>query len=318
MSKLTPADDEFHDPPEPDPTWAETAWFAAQIPERGMGVWLYPLFRRSLGVMSCHIWVWGPGATELWQHPYYRHYWHLPIPEGIRLSSFELPNGLAYRTLEPLSAYELRYRDGDALSVDLTFRAIHPAHELGITDEHGHIDQLGRVEGQIVLYGETIPIDCIEMRDRTWSPRREKRDRTWLGYSYGAASETYAFQQAVKVHPETGDFALLGGFTLRDGAKIDLASGRRLVERDEAGRPAAITVDAVQSDGTTFTARGEVVSQMPIHTSPYFVWVSQVRWTMPDGSEAWGEDQETWSPGALRAMLKGRPEASAATRSSSW
>ena len=30
-----------------------------------MGVWLYPLFRRPLGVMSCHIWVWGPGATEL-------------------------------------------------------------------------------------------------------------------------------------------------------------------------------------------------------------------------------------------------------------
>ena len=77
------------------------------------------------------------------------------------------------------------------------------------------------------------------------------------------------------------------------------------------------TVETSQ-DGTTFTARGEVVSQMPIHTSPYFVWVSQVRWTMPDGSEAWGEDQETWSPGALRAMLKGRPEASAATRSSSW
>ena len=165
-----------------------------------MGVWLYPLFRRSLGVMSCHIWVWGPDATELWQHPYYRHYWHLPIPEGIRLSKFELPNGLAYRVLDPLTAYELRYRDGDALSVDLTFRAIHPAHELGITEKHGHIDQFGRLEGELVLYGEKIPIDCIEMRDRTWSPRREKRDRTWLGYSYGAASERYAFQQAVKVY----------------------------------------------------------------------------------------------------------------------
>jgi hypothetical protein len=40
-----------------------------------------------------------------------------------------------------------------------------------------------------------------------------------------------------------------------------------------------------------------------MHTSPYFVWVSQMRWTLPDGSVAWGEDQDTWSPGELRSRM---------------
>jgi hypothetical protein len=42
-----------------------------------------------------------------------------------------------------------------------------------------------------------------------------------------------------------------------------------------------------------------------MHTSPYFVWVSMVRWTMPDGSVAWGEDQDTWSPGSWRSEYPG-------------
>jgi hypothetical protein len=30
-----------------------------------------------------------------------------------------------------------------------------------------------------------------------------------------------------------------------------------------------------------------------------------VRWTLPDGSVAYGEHQDTWSPGMLRALRRG-------------
>jgi hypothetical protein len=302
-SALTAADDELHRPRPDDPTWAETAWFAASIPERGICIWLYPLFRPNLGVMSFAAYVFGPGGRELWQQPYYRLYWHEPMPAGLRLTDFELPIGLSYKTLAPLSSYRLSYDDGEAMSVSMTFEALHAPHELGIDGERGHIDQFGRVRGELVLHGERMEIDCIEMRDRTWSPRREHRDGTWLTYSYGAASETSAFHCATKPRQD-GTSALLGGFVIREGQVRQLVAGERAAIRDADGRPLTLSVSVEDDSGDTAEIRGEVVSQMAMHTSPYFVWVSLVRWTLPDGSTAWGEDQDTWSPGRLRSLRR--------------
>ena len=302
VSGLSARDDELHLPRPGDFSWAETSWFAAQIPERQLCLWLYPLFRPTMNVMSCAVYVWGPGSGELWRQPYYRQYWHQPIPDGFRLTNFELPIGLAYRVIEPLSEYELRYADGDSISIELNYRSLHPPHELGISGDHGHFDQLGRVTGELVLAGEKISIDCIEMRDRTWSPRRERRDGTWLSYSYGAVDDRTAFHCATRIRSDF-QVELLGGFSLSEGVVRPLVQGRRRVERDSDGRPNRIFVSGVDDAGVAVEARGEVISLLAMNTSPYFVFVSQVHWRMADGTEAWGEDQDTWSPGLLRALM---------------
>ena len=130
-----------------------------------------------------------PGAEELWQLPYYRTWWHLPIPDGIQATGFELPNGLSYECLEPLTALPGSLRATASRSaLDTTFRALHPPHEVGVEPGgHGHLDQFGRVTGELRLNGERLEIDCIEMRDRTWSPRRESRQGAYVSYSYGAS-----------------------------------------------------------------------------------------------------------------------------------
>jgi hypothetical protein len=301
-SKLSARDDELHAPRALDPTWAETCWFSAQVPERRIGIWTYPLFRTNLGIMSCAIYVWGEGTGELWRQPYYRQYWHQPIPDGFRLSDFELPLGLSYKVIKPLTEYHVRYQDGDAISLDLHFTAIHPAHELGISGGTGHIDQLGRVQGEIILAGEKLSVDCIEMRDRTWSPRRERRDGTWLSYSYGAVDDKNAFHCATRLGADR-EIELLGGFTLRDGTMRELREGSRRVERDDVGRPVRVFVSGVDQDGGAVEAVGTVETRMAMNTSPYFVFVSGVRWRLADGTEAWGEDQDTWSPGMLRELM---------------
>jgi hypothetical protein len=302
VSALTDRDDDLHSPRALDPTWAETAWFAAQIPDRKLGIWTYPLFRTNLGVMSCAVYVWGEGTGELWRQPYYRQYWHQPIPDGFRLTDFELPLGLSYKMITPLTEYQIRYSDGDAISLELNFTAIHPPHELGIGGGRGHIDQLGRVTGELVLGGERMAVDCIEMRDRTWSPRRERRDGTWLSYSYGAVDGTRAFHCATRIGADRR-IELLGGFTLREGVSRAVVSGERTVERDSEGRPVRIHLTCADVDGTTVDAVGTVESLMAMNTSPYFVFVSQVHWRLSDGSNAWGEDQDTWSPGMFRELL---------------
>jgi hypothetical protein len=127
---LTAADDDLHPPASDDRSWTETAWFAGAVPERGLVVWTYPLFRPELGIMSCGVYVWETGAEELWQLPYYRTWWHLPLPEGISATRFQLPTGLSYECLEPLSAYRITYADGDEMGLDMTFTAVHPPHPL--------------------------------------------------------------------------------------------------------------------------------------------------------------------------------------------
>ncbi len=301
---LAPADDGFHLGITEDRSWTETAWFAGAAPERGLAVWTYPLFRHELGVMSCGIYVWAPGAEELWQLPYYRTWWHLPIPERADLRRMHLPNGLRYECLEPLSTYRIAYEDGDAIRLDMTFRALHPPHGVGVVaGGHGHIDQLGHVTGELWLNGERIAIDCLEMRDRTWSPRRESRQRAFVSYSYGAASHASAFHLSTRWRPDRGEPDLLTGFLLRDGATVALAHGTCDVDRDAGGRPVAVRLRGVTEGGEELEATGEVVSRLSMPSTPWFVWACVVRWTLPDGTQSYGEHQDTWSPALLRQRV---------------
>jgi hypothetical protein len=255
--------------------------------------------------MSCGIYVWEPGTEELWQLPYYRTWWHMAIPPAADLTALELPNGLRYECLEPLSTYRISYEDGDAISLEMTFRALHPPHEVDVQPgRHGHIDQLGRVTGRLQLRGESIDIDCLEMRDRTWSPRRESRQRTFVSYSYGASSERDGFHLSTRWRPDRGQIEMLTGFVLRDGETVPLENGTCEIERDQLGRPASVRLDGRTHAGASFAAQGDVVSRIAIPSTPWFVWACVVRWTLPGGTVAYGEHQDTWSPALLRDRLR--------------
>ncbi|MCB1246901.1 MAG: hypothetical protein KDB69_06535 [Acidimicrobiia bacterium] len=299
---LSPDDDRFHPITRDADTWTETCWFAAHVPERGMGIWTYPLFRPGLEIMACGVYVWDFESSELWQLPYYRTYWHMRFPRDCDLDHLRLENGLSYDVIEPLTTYHVGYSDGDALSIDLEFDAIHDPHPLMGKEGVGHFDQLGRVTGEIVLYGETIEVDCIEMRDRTWGPRRERKQQTILAYDYGARSETSGFHCSSLFDRERSAYRLLTGFVLTEDGKFDLADATRHIERDPGGRPTHIRVEGHIENGEPFTVTGEVISRFGKPSTPWFNWVSLVKWTLPDGSEAFGEDQETWSPERLREM----------------
>ena len=302
---LGAVDDGFHPPRSDDRSWTETAWFAAAVPERGLVVWTYPLFRPELGIMSCGVYVWETGAEELWELPYYRTWWHLPIPEGIEATRFALPNGLSYECLEPLRAYRITYADGDAMRLDVTFRALHPPHRVGVVPGgRGHLDQLGRVTGELWLHGERLVVDCIEMRDRTWSPRRESRQDTFLSYSYGAGADGSGFHVSTRRRGGGAGQEMLTAYALRDGAARALTDATCEIARDDRGRPVAVRVHAAGGDGPGLEARGEVMSRIALPSTPWFVWACLMRWTLPDGSHAYGEHQDTWSPGMLRAFLR--------------
>jgi hypothetical protein len=300
---ITPKDDGFH-PATKDPEhWAETAWFAANVPEQDLVLWFYPLFRREIGVMSCGIYVFGPGTAEPWEMLYYRQAWQQPIPSTAKgPCDFQLPNSLSFEVLEPLRAYRLTYDDGAELSADLSFTALHEPHELGVEGGVGHIDQFGRLRGHIRLHGREITVDGVEMRDRTWGPRRENRQQTRLSYSYGADPGGRGFHCSVRFDRQDNPH-FMTGFFLADGGTSDLRNAERAVERDDRGRPVSIRL-RVQDDHDSREIIGKVRGQMTLYTSPYVVFVSSVAWTLWDGTVLYGEDQDTWSPGRLRTFRR--------------
>ena len=80
------------------------------------------------------------------------------------------------------------YDDPGELSFDLVTEAVHPANAW-TGPGTGHFNQHIRVTGSLRLGEEVVPIDCISMRDRTWSPRPDLGLPTVLGsYLHGAAS----------------------------------------------------------------------------------------------------------------------------------
>lgn len=307
-----PEDDDFH-PPTNDRWFHETVWFWFFVPERRLGGWLYSWLRPNVGVSGGGCWIWDDSGISPLEVPYYAGYTNLPLPEASGLGDIRFPNGVSITTHEPLRRYQLEYADRDLISVDLEYDAVMPPWVARATgSEHAsraatgeqpsdvyHFDQVGRVSGELVLGGERVEVDCLAIRDRTWSVRPERWKDGHVGYSNGAR-EGEAFLVS-----GTGT-QVRSGYLLRDRRRRSLVSGIREIEREpDHGYLKRIFVDAEDTEGRRITAVGEPVSRMavPIPGVHGVVWTSLLRWSI-GGETAWGEDQDAWPLHAWRRFVR--------------
>jgi len=305
-SALGPADDRLHEPALDDPWWTETAWFGFSHPDTGLCGSIYQIYRTVQGVMATAVYVWLPGGEALHELPYYRTFWHLPIPPGAQPCDNELPSGLSIRTVAPMRAYAIHYTDPGELELTLDWQAVIEAQPFHVANGMGHLDQLGRVTGTITLQGDTIPIDCVEMRDRSWTPRRESSSRTRRGYTYGSTADGRdGFFAATTVEPGTNDDVAVGGWIVLGGRVWPTSAGRRTVTRDDLGRPIAVDLE-LTVEGVTRRWHGQVESRLALPTTPYFAWMSLTTWTDESGRSLTGEDHDSWSPRRWRSLRLGR------------
>lgn len=295
-ARFTSRDDRFHFAEMGDDWWAtETAWFSFHHPERRLGGWLYTMVRPNIGTVAGGAWVWDDGAHLPWEALYSANYSALRLPREQDLDDCRLPTGVSIKVLEPCRRYALGFNDAERLTMDLVFEGVMPPEPLtaaGSTfGSAHHFDQFGRVTGTIVLHGESIAIDCIGMRDRTWGRRPEDRPRQ-AAYVTGAAGPDHGFLAVTTGRPD-GD-GVSYGFLRRDGRTISLATGERRVERDpREGWITRITLQARDQDGREFTASGVPVSRVILNRHAFIDVNSLVRWDL-DGVAAWGEDQDMW------------------------
>lgn len=316
IPELTADDDGFHGVS--DHWWeTETAWFSFNVPERRLGGWFYNQVLATQQVCNGGAWVWDDsGAGALYE----RNHRGLAIPpvDQLDLRDVALPNGNHIQVIEPLMRYRVTYSDPGRFEADLELRGIMApnSHPLGAPPfwKGRHFDQPMHVTGQIVLHGETIPVDCLSVRDRSWGPRpqgpdprkpkpatpplsarRPKRPPEGVGYPFATASETegwLAYTRPTVVDGRASD-ELSTGYLLRDGVYGHLVAGRRHTWLDpEHQWVRRIELEATDEHGRDLVAEGELVSRHGAETTPSGTGL--FRWTW-HGLDGWGEDQ-TYAP----------------------
>lgn len=293
---FTARDDRFHFD-ELDRDWwsTETAWFSFAHPERRLGGWLYTLARPTIGTVAGGAWVWDDSAHLPWEVLYSANYTALELPRDQDLNDISLPTGVSIRVIEPCMSYALGYSDASRLQAALRFEGVMPPEPLTSTGStfgrSHHFDQIGRVSGEIVLHGETIPIDCLAVRDRTWGRRREDRPRQ-AAYVTGVATAQHGFLAVTNVEADRNPVAY--GFLHRDGRTLPLTQGERRVERDrENGWVTRVEIQAHDTEGRTLHALGEPLSRIVINRHTFIDINSLIRWEI-NGEGGHGEDQDMW------------------------
>jgi hypothetical protein len=289
-------DDHFHFAEMGDHWWAtETMWFSFASLEHRLAGRVYMMCRPNIGTCAGGIWLFNDAGWSPWDLPYCVNYSSMPLQKGADLADILLPSGVRVQAVSALTEYRIEYSDDPHLSVDLVFRAIMPPfgmrHAAPPFAGSGHFDQLGHITGNIILAGQSIEIDCLSMRDRSWGIRREDRPRR-VSYLFGVASPELAFHCGTRVTPEHE--AVTYGFLLRDGKLLSLVGGQRRVERDEThGWVKNVELDGTDVAGRTFHAEGSPLSRCVVNHTGAVIWGSLMRWKI-DGTAASGEDHDIW------------------------
>jgi hypothetical protein len=289
--RVSAADDGFHPPTSDDPTWIETVWFPFWLPDVATSVYARVWFRPNDGQQG--------GAVNAWRHQgavVASDGWTEPWVAYQDLGDLRLGNGFHLECLEPLTAYRIRHHS-DQIDLDVTFRALMEPNPVAPEDSpgmfDGHLEQPGRVTGQLRLGDELHIVDCASVRDRSWGPRT-MRSGLRIGNAHGTAIDGWAFFAYVNPD-ESGRQAITNGYWQQDGRAARLVNGERLVELD-GDFAHAITIQADDALGRRLLVRGQCANRQAIDAGhDVYAVLNLVEWDLGAGVSAWGENHDIWS-----------------------
>lgn len=296
---VSPEDDAFHAPTSDSASWVETMWFPFWVPEEGLSASVRVWFSANAGQQGGAVAGWRGASEGLFGERWTEAFGQPPDLRDLRLAS-----GLHLECLRPLSRYRIRHRT-EQLSLDLVFEAMMPPNPVAPEESPGmfagHLEQPGRVTGELAFADRRLAIDCHSIRDRSWGPR-EMPETLRLGNAHGTA-EDFAFFSYINPTPD-GSERITSGYLLRDGVAAKIVSGLRQTELRD-GLPVALQLEATDAAGRSLSASGECVNVMASNAgNGVYAVLNLVRWEHAHGV-AWGENHDVWSEAAWLAA--GRP-----------
>ncbi len=305
MTEL-PQADRFCENPDGNPYWNESVWFSISKPEIKLHGFVQYYFRPNMGMLNGGPVLWDPSGQFQWNCRYYNWSHLQALPKGAQKFDMQAANSLRVKVIEPLTRYSIAY-DADDLKLDLEWQAIAGMHELKTGDAGQqqtakfHIEQPGRMRGQIILGGETIAIDGFSMRDTSYGAR-EYASLASGGYFWGIAANSSFHAIAMG---EGTEQTVIGGYIDKDGVMASLVSGtRRVVEYGRYG-PRRVEFEATDTLGRNMRATGTIEDGLVFtgYTDHTVVW-SLIEWDW-DGIAHWGDNQEFSPMVKFRQIARG-------------
>ena len=295
-----------------NPYWNESVWFSISIPERHIHGMIQYYFRPNMGMLNGGPCLWDRERRYQWNCLHYQWSHLQAMPEGALKFDMQARNSLSCKVVEPLKRYKIDY-DRDGMTMDLTWEAIGPCHELKTGDlgqqatAKFHIEQPGRMRGTIERHGERFDIDCVSMRDTSYGAR-DYESLAVGGYFWGI-SEQSSFHALCM---GAGQFAdSIGGYIMKDGEMASLVSGRReVLDWSDLG-PSRVRFTGEDTMGRTIEAVGTIDPGLIFtgYTDHTVQW-SLTEWDW-DGVQHWGDNQEFSPAERFRRIARGEisPEA---------
>lgn len=297
------ADDALH-PPSDSHYETETFWYSYFVPERRIGGWIYASIRQNAGVTAGGMWLWDDASPHPMDAPFYEYFAHLKPPTQRGPQRIDFPTGMSVRVQEPLMVYDVCYDDRNRMLAELRFEALEPPVPLRTGEppypKAHHFDQTGRVTGTIRLDGETMPVDCFAMRDRSWGPRPERGYRR-VGYTWAAGPALSLLTYTAPSGDGPAEH-IYSGYLRREDRLDRLVAGTRRVERDPVeGWVTGIEVDAKTEGGEHISGRARGESRLLLAQGNHICACTLLSWDI-DGHQLAGEDQDVWSMHEWRTL----------------
>jgi hypothetical protein len=301
---ITNSDLDFHNHGAPDFDYAETLFLIFSIPEAGISGNAYVLARPNAGICLSSIYIHQGMHAQAWTVDYSDAPMHLKCPD--KMSDFTLTNGLSVTGSNNARDYHFRYDGRDGLcKFDLSFRGLmNPFDPLDPTQNpmlevfagdleastgagdswtKGHYDLVGRIEGQLELYGQRYDVSCVDGLDRSWGPRAEWNSApvSWMHITFG---DDLAFHLVVTLDVVDGQQTYTTfrfGYALVDGEVCAVVAAEILAESlGMIGISRVVRI--TDAKGRKWEIIGGAIAGAPWHSAyPSFIsFQTLYRWTI--------------------------------------
>jgi hypothetical protein len=282
---ITAEDFKLHPRDPKDRTWTETLFVIFSVPEAGISGSVYTLVRPNIGICHSSIEIHKGFCFHPWQIHHHDAQMHLACPENF--DDYTLENGLSFKALDARdSLFKYQSRDGNC-TFDLSYKSIcdpfdpHDPKDNTLLGRdtgsatvagydgwnHGHMEGMGRVTGELTLHEKKYQVDCVDGMDKSWGPRPDwgQKGAVWLHVSLGDDFGVFLvlgleFEKKEVVY---GPFKF--GFISLNGKRRSIVSASMKAQRMDMLVTRAV-IQFTDDQGESYEALGTTVAGAPWYT----------------------------------------------------
>ena len=301
---ITDSDLHFHTAGSPAFDHAETLFLIFSVPEAQISGNAYVLCRPNAGICLSSIYVHQGIHANAWTADYSDAPMHLQCPDT--MADFTLSNGLSVKGSNGARDYHVRYEGtGGLCRFDLQFKGLmdpfdpldpaqNPMLEVFAGDleastgagdswSKGHYDLVGRITGELELYGQRFAVSCVDGLDRSWGPRAEWNSApvSWMHLTFG---DDLAFHLVITLDVVNGQQVYT---TFRFGYAVVDGECCAVIAAEVVGEGVGMLgmhriVRITDAKGRQWEMIGAAIAAAPWHSAytSFISFQSLYRWTM--------------------------------------